>query len=109
MRSTMLVKPGSDRLNPDYYTPADFYIGSVVNVFQQRFIITNVDLYVYRYMQANADKFPCEVIENVRNHLFNLGLLKDDLDDQVDENTELEKKKERDAIGTTFIQINTGC
>lgn len=95
----MLVKPGSNPLNPDFYTPADFYVGAVVKVFEQRFIITDLDLYVYRYMQANPDKFPCEVIENVRNHLFNLGLLKGDLDDQVDENKELEKKHQRDALG----------
>lgn len=95
----MLVKPGSDPLNPDYYTPADFYIGAVINVFEQRFIITNTDLYVYRYMQGNPDKFPCEVIENVRNHLFNLGLLKADLEDQVDENKDIEKKRQRDALG----------
>lgn len=103
MRSCFLVKPGSDPLNPDYYSPADFYVGAVLTVFEQRFVIIDVDLYVYRYMQENPDKFPCEVIENVRNYLFNKGLLKDDLEDQVEDNAELEKKAQRDALGKPTV------
>lgn len=37
LRSTLLVKPGSDPLNPELYTPADFYIGAIITVFGQRF------------------------------------------------------------------------
>lgn len=99
MRSTFLVKPGSDPLNPDFYSPVDFYVGALLTIFEQRFVIIDVDLYVYRYMQENPDKFPCEVMENVRNYLFNKGLLKDDLEDQLEDNAELEKKAQRDALG----------
>lgn len=86
-------------MNPDYYTPADFYIGAVITVFGQRFKITSADLYVYRYMQSNPDKFPPNVIENIRNYMYNMGYLKDDIKDQIEDNCEEEKKRIRDAIG----------
>ncbi|KAK9686909.1 DM10 domain [Popillia japonica] len=99
LRSNYLKKPGCDPLDPDYYTAADFYIGAIITVFQQRFIITGADLYVYRYMQTNSEKFPCEIIENIRNYMFNQGLLNEDIDDRVEEDMEREKKERRDAIG----------
>ncbi|KAL1497117.1 hypothetical protein ABEB36_008127 [Hypothenemus hampei] len=92
LRSTLLNKPDSDLLNPELYTPADFYIGATITVFGQRFIITGADLYVYRYMQENDSKFPCDVIENMRNWMFNQGYLKDDLNDLVKENLQATKR-----------------
>lgn len=103
LRRSMLIKPGTDPLNPDYYTPADFYIGAIIDVYSQRFIITGVDLYVYRYMQANPEKFPCDVIENVRNHLFNEGLLDEDVKDQMEVNKEEERRAKIEAIGSCFL------
>ncbi|CAG9840580.1 unnamed protein product [Diabrotica balteata] len=88
LSATLLKKPGSDPLNLDYYSPLDFYIGAIISVFNQRFKIVGADLYVYRYMQANANKFPCEVIENLRNYMFNKGYLKEDVDDQLKEDNE---------------------
>nr|XP_023021361.1 EF-hand domain-containing protein 1-like [Leptinotarsa decemlineata] len=99
LRSTLLVKPGSDPLNPDYYTPADFYIGAIITVFQQRFKIIGADLYVYRYMTANSNKFPCEVIQSIRNYMFNKGYLKDDVEDQVKDNLETERQWDLDTKG----------
>ncbi|CAG9766041.1 unnamed protein product [Ceutorhynchus assimilis] len=91
LRSTLLVKPNTDPLNPELYTPGDFYIGAIINVFSQRFIITGADLYVYRYMQENFSKFSCEVIDNIRNWMFRQGYLKGDLDDLVKDNFESKK------------------
>lgn len=48
LRKNLIVKPGSDPLNPDYYSPGDFYIGAIITVYSQRFVITGADLYVYR-------------------------------------------------------------
>lgn len=53
--------------------------GAIVNVFKHRFKIIGCDLYVYRYMSANPDKFPREVIDNVRNYHMAQGNLKDEL------------------------------
>lgn len=50
-----------------------------MNVFKHRFKIIGCDLYVYRYMSANPDKFPREVIDNVRNYHMAQGNLKDEL------------------------------
>ncbi|CAH1104815.1 unnamed protein product [Psylliodes chrysocephalus] len=97
LRPTMLIKPGSERLNPDYYTPVDFYIGAMISIFKQRFIIVGADLYVYRYMMANNDKFPPEIIENLRNYMFNKGYLKYDVDDKMKEIVESENKWDEDA------------
>lgn len=87
----LLIKPGSNPVNPDYYNPADFYIGAAITVFHQPFIITGADLYVYRYMLENQAKFPCEVIDNIRNYMYNKGYLKEDVDDQFNENMEAAK------------------
>ncbi|CAH1183331.1 unnamed protein product [Phaedon cochleariae] len=104
LRSTLLVKPGSDPLDPSYYTPVDFYIGAIITVFQQRFEIVGADLYVYRYMEANESKFPCEVIESLRNYMFNKGHLKDDVTDQVKDNLETERRWDSDTKGDGLRQ-----
>lgn len=51
-------------------------------------------------MEANPSKFPCEVIENMRNYMFSKGFLKDDIQDQVEENLESERKWETQAEGS---------
>uniref|UniRef100_A0A1Y1MR06 DM10 domain-containing protein n=3 Tax=Photinus pyralis TaxID=7054 RepID=A0A1Y1MR06_PHOPY len=99
LRDSFLVKPGSDPLNPVYYTPVDFYIGATIIVHHQRFIIIDADLYVYRYMQANPEKFPCDVIDNIRNHMFKSGFLTEDIRDEVEKESQAQKKAARDAIG----------
>lgn len=43
-------------------------------------------------MQANAQKFPCEVIENMQRYMFNMGYLKDDLQELIEDNQDKEKK-----------------
>ncbi|RZC42766.1 EF-hand domain-containing protein 1-like, partial [Asbolus verrucosus] len=107
LKSTLLPKPNTNPVDPEYYTPNDFYIGAVINVFQQRFLITGADLYVYRYMQANTSKFSCEVIQNIRNYMFNQGYLKEDLNEQLKENQAAVKKAERDAIGKELEYTKT--
>nr|CAI5819354.1 unnamed protein product [Callosobruchus analis] len=99
LKSSLLVKPGSDPLNPSYYTPADFYIGAIITIFSQRFKIVGADLYVYRYMEANENKFPCEVIENLRNYMYTKGYLKDDEKDAVKTLLEKERKWDLDPKG----------
>lgn len=79
LRDMLLPKPNTDPQNPDYYTPADFYIGARIEFLGHRFIITGADLYVYRYMQANPEKFSQEVIDNVRNYMFKQGYLTEDI------------------------------
>lgn len=49
-------------------------------MFKHRFKIVGCDLFVYRYMTANPDKFPRDVIDNVRNYHMREGNLKQDLE-----------------------------
>ncbi|KAL3282732.1 hypothetical protein HHI36_005902 [Cryptolaemus montrouzieri] len=58
-------------------------------------------------MQANPEKFPCCVIENMRNYMFHKGYLKEDIKDQIQESLEQEKKEERDAIGQDIEEKKT--
>jgi len=59
-------KPGSSVDNPEYYTPADFAIGATIEVFSRKFKIADCDLYVLKYLEANASKFPAATIESIR-------------------------------------------
>lgn len=56
-------------------------------------------MYVYRYMERNSSKFPCEVIESIRNYLFNKGYLEGEVDDQVKEKLESQRKYDAEADG----------
>lgn len=55
------------------------YLGAIVTIFEHKFEITGADRQVYRYMEANPEKFRPEVIDSVRNYLMREGLLKDDI------------------------------
>lgn len=104
LRRQMLVKPNSDPKNLDYYTPLDFGYMSKIEVFCQRFIIIGADLQVYRYMKENASKFPCKMIENWRNYMYNQGFLNEDIRDQVLEDHEKLKQAKIAAMGQLTIE-----
>jgi len=59
-------KPGTSIDNPEYYTPADFAIGATIEVFSRKFKIVDCDLYVLKYLEVNASKFPASTIESIR-------------------------------------------
>ena len=56
--------PGSSLSLPS--SPQDFAIGAKVEVFKHKFIITDADEYVLKYMEARVDAFPAETIESLR-------------------------------------------
>lgn len=56
----------------------------MVNIFGHRFIINGVDLAVYRYMEANPNKFKRDVIDEVRKHLVRQNLLTEDVKEVAD-------------------------
>lgn len=79
LRATLVPKPKTGRDDPEYYTPQDFYIGAKINIFNHYFIITGTDLFVYRYIETNPEKFPLEVRNSIRNYLVKQNLLSDDI------------------------------
>ena len=69
LQRTRVQKPGTPTDNPEFYGPADFYIGARIHIFKHRFIITDADEYVLKYLEGNADKFPKETIDSIRQRV----------------------------------------
>jgi len=66
LSQTRVSKPGSQIDSPDFLTPADFRIGAVIEVFNHRFVITDADEYVLKYLESCAGKFPLATINSIR-------------------------------------------
>ncbi|CAG5017885.1 unnamed protein product [Parnassius apollo] len=103
LSSMRLQTPDSDPNFPTYYTPDKFYIGAIIPVFKHRFKIVGCDLFVYRYMSANPEKFPQEVIDNVRNYHMREGNLKDELEEAVREQEDTETRAQLAKIGQAAV------
>ncbi|XP_052753824.1 EF-hand domain-containing protein 1-like [Galleria mellonella] len=103
LKPMRLQMPDSDPNFPTYYTPDKFYIGAIVPVFKHRFKIIGCDLYVYRYMSANPEKFPQEVIDNVRNYHMREGNLKDELKQAINEEQAAETRAQLAKIGQAAV------
>ncbi|XP_053602029.1 EF-hand domain-containing protein 1-like [Plodia interpunctella] len=103
LKSMLLETPDSDPNFPTYLTPDKFYIGAIVHVFKHRFKITGCDLFVYRYMSANPEKFPQEVIDNVRNYHMREGNLKDELKQAIREEQAAEVRAQLAKIGQAAV------
>ncbi|XP_061842772.2 EF-hand domain-containing protein 1 [Nerophis lumbriciformis] len=69
LKRTRVPKPNSPVDNPDFYSPADFSIGSTVDVFGHRFVLTDADLYVLKYMESNPSQIPLETLDTLRQKL----------------------------------------
>ncbi|KAM5286799.1 EF-hand domain-containing protein 1 isoform 1-T1 [Hipposideros larvatus] len=66
---TKVVKPHSSVENPIYYSPSDFFIGAVIEVFGHRFIILDMDDYVLKYMESNASQYSPEALLSIQNRI----------------------------------------
>jgi len=66
LERTRIAKPGSNPENPDFYGIGDFAIGATIVVLKHRFVITNADEYVLKYLEANSGRFPSATIESLR-------------------------------------------
>ncbi|XP_050673267.1 EF-hand domain-containing protein 1-like [Leptidea sinapis] len=103
LKPMRLQLPDSDPNFPTYYTPDKFYIGAIIPVFKHKFKIIGCDLFVYRYMSANPEKFPQEVIDNVRNYHMREGNLKDELEEAVREEQAAETRAQLAKIGQAAV------
>lgn len=105
-----IPKPCSTKRDDrEYYTPEDLFVGARINVFNHCFIITGADLYVYRYIEANHDKFCQEVRENMRNYFLQQGMLQNDVDVEARKIQEMEDecKLVADNVNGKIIEDNT--
>lgn len=71
LKWTRVPKPGSE----DYYTPVDFAIGTRLNIFGHWFKITGTEVFVYKYMMVNPDKFDEKLRDGVKKYLMEKGLV----------------------------------
>ncbi|KAG9347213.1 hypothetical protein JZ751_004780 [Albula glossodonta] len=69
LEKTRVHKPGSTPENPQYYSPADFAIGSTVEVFKWRFVLIDADLFVLKYLETIADEIPAQTLDSLRKCL----------------------------------------
>ncbi|TMS12196.1 EF-hand domain-containing protein 1 [Larimichthys crocea] len=69
LEKTQIPKPGSSPDNPEFYSPADFAIGATVEVFSHRFVLTDADLYVLKYLESISSQIPSQTLESLRQKL----------------------------------------
>ncbi|KAL2082609.1 hypothetical protein ACEWY4_022427 [Coilia grayii] len=69
LEKTRIPKPSSSVDDPQYYGPADFAIGSIIEVFKHRFLLTDADHYVLKYLESESDRIPAETLNSVRQRL----------------------------------------
>ncbi|CAF1403233.1 unnamed protein product [Adineta steineri] len=71
LERTRVAKPDSTPEHPQYYGPSDFYIGAMIEIFRQRFIIRSADLFVLKYAAEHPEQFSSSAIDSLRQHLSN--------------------------------------
>jgi len=69
LERTRIEKPGCDPENPVFYGIGDFAIGSTIIVLKHRFVITDADELVLKYLEKSPDMYPAATIESLRNKL----------------------------------------
>ncbi|XP_076188714.1 EF-hand domain-containing protein 1 isoform X4 [Aptenodytes patagonicus] len=120
---TRVAKPGSTTENVMYYEPSDLTIGSTIEVFGHRFVITDADEYVLNYMESNAESFPTATLQSLRDHFRPRQVVKetaksdipmlgtsdqemDELIVQVQEELKLHKYLNNKSIREAFLQCD---
>jgi len=103
LSSRLIPKPCTGKDDPEYYTPLDFFIGARINVFNHRFVITGADLFVYRYVEANRDKFCQQIRENLRNYFLQQDMLQDDVDIEA---KKIQKMEDEQKLANNVIAKN---
>lgn len=69
LERTRIAKPGSNQEDPVFYGIGDFAIGATIVVLKHRFVITNADEYVLKYLEQNESNYPCSTLESLRTKI----------------------------------------
>ncbi|XP_020497125.2 EF-hand domain-containing protein 1 [Labrus bergylta] len=69
LEKTRIPKPGSTAENPEFYSPADFAIGATVEVFSHRFVLTDADYFVLKYLESISSQIPVQTLDSLRQKL----------------------------------------
>ncbi|XP_072295484.1 EF-hand domain-containing protein 1-like [Eucyclogobius newberryi] len=73
LQKTRVPKPDSTTENPQFYSPADFFMGSTVEVFSHRFVLMDADRYVLTHLESIQSQVPTETLDSLRRS-FGLGM-----------------------------------
>ncbi|CAL9695948.1 unnamed protein product [Knipowitschia caucasica] len=73
LQKARIPKPGSSSDSPQFYSPADFAIGSVVEVFSHRFVLVDADRHVLTFLESIQSQVPTKTLESLRRR-FGLRL-----------------------------------
>nr|CAH8824972.1 unnamed protein product [Trichobilharzia regenti] len=110
LKKARVAKPGSTIDNPVYYGPADFSLGSKIDVFGTRFIITDADEYVVKFLEANRDQFPDELITCLRARLTEKEIqekAKQQMKSKMSKGCNLEFRREEGDINDVMNEVRT--
>eukprot|EP00118_Oscarella_pearsei_P025815 m.308823 g.308823 ORF g.308823 m.308823 type:complete len:534 (+) comp44928_c0_seq1:29-1630(+) len=66
LERTRVPKPGSHGDEQQFYSPADLAIGALVAIFKHKFIITDADEYVLKWMEENSEVIPEATIASLK-------------------------------------------
>jgi hypothetical protein len=69
LECTRVRKPGHGTWdNPVFYTPEDYAIGAVIEIFRHKFLIIDTDLHVLKYMESRPDEFSAKATQALKHH-----------------------------------------
>uniref|UniRef100_UPI0037E71C01 EF-hand domain-containing protein 1 n=1 Tax=Semicossyphus pulcher TaxID=241346 RepID=UPI0037E71C01 len=69
LEKTRIPKPGSTVENAEFYSPADFAIGATVEVFSHRFVLTDADHFVLKYLESISSQIPHQTLDSLHQKL----------------------------------------
>ncbi|XP_008311337.1 EF-hand domain-containing protein 1 isoform X1 [Cynoglossus semilaevis] len=82
LEKTRVPKPGCTVENPQWYSPADLSIGTTVEVFGHRFVLTDAAPYVLTYLESMASEIPLQTLDSLRQKL-GVGITHNPTGDEV--------------------------
>ncbi|XP_041661962.1 EF-hand domain-containing protein 1 [Cheilinus undulatus] len=69
LKKTRIPKPGSTVENPEFYSPADLAIGATVEVFSHRFVLTDADQFVLKYLESISSQIPVQTLQSLHQKM----------------------------------------
>uniref|UniRef100_A0A8C3G5F6 EF-hand domain (C-terminal) containing 1 n=1 Tax=Cyclopterus lumpus TaxID=8103 RepID=A0A8C3G5F6_CYCLU len=89
LKKKRILKPGSTVDHSEFYSPADFAIGATVEVYGHRFVLTDADHYVLKYLEANTGQIPLQTLDSLRQKL-SVGTANNQPADQNDDSPQIQ-------------------
>eukprot|EP01112_Ceratiomyxa_fruticulosa_P012055 TRINITY_DN331_c0_g1_i2.p1 TRINITY_DN331_c0_g1~~TRINITY_DN331_c0_g1_i2.p1 ORF type:complete len:632 (+),score=147.75 TRINITY_DN331_c0_g1_i2:262-2157(+) len=90
--------PGSPNSSSSaYYSPSDFYVGAVIDIFGRKIVLTDAAEFVFSHMEANPDEFPKADLHRI------IEYIKEQIHMQDGKEAFIEFFRKNDRFGKGFI------